>query len=579
VRVSIAATGYALAGAATAAVSLATARYYGHLSFDVLFDPDSWTRAVLLRQGIENGAFAQSLARDASGAGTSIHWSRLLEFLALPFVLGLEPWLGLERAVTAVGAMIGPISLGCLAAALCWAARPFVAWRPALIFVPAATAMAPVLKNYGMPGVFGHHIAIAACLAMAGGCAARACRDPEAGIAAATGAGLWCGIGTWFSAEAAPLTFLPIGGLGVAWIVDGGKPGLSRLTAAGLAFLGVVAFAWLVDRPNGGWFSVEADRVSYPYVVLLAFWLVAVAVLFRLVPRSPAGRIAAALAVGLPLAGCWLALFPQFTGGLGQFMPPEVKARLWDNINEMKPAATAAQAIEYGFGGIVSLVAFSLMAIGLRRDRRGVVLVGYVGLCAVVLLALGTAHLRFSAYGSCLGAVAVAILVSRLEEARGLVPGTLAGAVLLIFVPLLIRVTAAAAPASSPAPDCSLAEAARWLETERGVVLADINDGPELLWRTPVETVATLYHRGGIAQARWLAAMRAVDDGAAAAALDAAKVEFVLLCAAGDGGRPPYLADLPETAIERWQVGALPPWLHKIREDAKSGLTLLQRRR
>jgi hypothetical protein len=145
----------------------------------------------------------QSLARDASGEGTSIHWSRLLEFLALPFVLGLRPLLGLERAIIAVGAMAGPVSLGCLAAALCWAARPFVAWLPALIFVSAATVMAPVLKNYGAPGVFGHHLAIAVCLALACGCAARACRDAENGLAAAAGAGLWCGLGTWFSSTAA----------------------------------------------------------------------------------------------------------------------------------------------------------------------------------------------------------------------------------------------------------------------------------------------------------------------------------------------------------------------------------------
>jgi hypothetical protein len=88
------------------------------LTFDKLPDPDSWTRAVLLRDALETGSWQQILGRDSSGYGTSLHWTRLVEILALPFVQLLEPFLGRDGAILAVATLFGPVLFGSLTAAL-----------------------------------------------------------------------------------------------------------------------------------------------------------------------------------------------------------------------------------------------------------------------------------------------------------------------------------------------------------------------------------------------------------------------------------------------------------------------------
>jgi len=88
-------------------------------------------------------------------------------------------------------------------------------------------------------------------------------------------------------------------------------------------------------------------------------------------------------------------------------------------------------------------------------------------------------------------------------------------------------------------------------------------------------TVATLYHRGYEGITRYLRAARALTDDDARAALEAAQVKRVLLCLLPPKTRAPYVADLPETAMERWKRGQLPGWLHKDHEDDAVGLILL----
>jgi hypothetical protein len=556
--------------------SLGVAKYYGRLSFATLRDPDSWMHAVLLRHAIATGSWSQIVARGSSGAGTSLHWSRLVEASALPFVLASRPFLGLERAIVAVGALYGPVALGCLAAALCWAAAPFVAWRRGLTLIPAAVVTAPALINYGAAGVFGHHIVIIACAAMAWGHAARACLAQRRGLGHAAGAGIWCGIGVWISIETMPLAMMALGALALLWLRDGDRPALRRVAGCAGAFLLLDVTAWLVDRPNGGLFAIEVDRLSWPYIVLLALLVLAALVLGWSRPASLARRGAALAGLGVLFGGAWLLAFPQFLAGGRQFMPPGVERLIWDNIEELRGADTFRLAIGYGYGGFVALAVLAWALV--RRTAGGPerALTAYALVCAAALVAVGMWHLRFSVYAAAAGAAALAVAAGWIKERWGLVPAAAAAALLLAADPAVVRATPGATLRATPAVD-PVPEAALWLSGRHGVVLAPMDDGPELLWRTRMMVVASLYHRAGAAQARWLRVMRAVTDAEARAALAAAKADFLLLTRPPPGKRPPYLGDTPETAIERWRHGVLPYWLRVRDRDPATGLVLLER--
>jgi hypothetical protein len=571
-----AAAGYVFAAAATAGLALWLGLTAGWLSLEALPDPDSWMGALLLRQTVRTGVWLHRVGRDASGEGTVIHWSRLVDAIALPFVLALRPFLGLERAITTVGTVFGPVSLGALAASLCWGVRPFVAWTPAPMLIPAAILVSPALMAFGAVGeVFGHHLAVLVCVVMGFAHSARACLDERSGGGHAVGSGLWCGLGMWFSVETAPFALMAFGAVALAWAVDGGALAHRRMQRWAFAFFGAVAFAWLVDPPEAGRAVVEIDRLSLPFVVGALLLGVALQPLSRL--RSPgiAARMAALLAAGAAAFGVWLALFPQLIHGVLPATSPAVWEYLWQRDNAARQLASPGFDLAFGFGGIAALALLAVELGGAGHDRRRFWLLCYAGLCTAALPALLLVHLRFAVYGAAAGVAAVAIAASRLRQALGAPAAALSGS-LLAIVPA-IGLAADALQPQAPAPHgCRIAEAAGWLAGEPGVVLADPRSGPELLWRTPVMTVATPYHRGHAGLARWLRANRAVSDGEAEAALAAARVDFVLLCLQPPGVRPFWVAGLPETAVERWQRGALPDWLREVRRDPASGLVLLR---
>ncbi|MGH6812681.1 MAG: hypothetical protein ACREDM_10150 [Methylocella sp.] len=563
--------GYVLLAIVVVAYVLFIFDAHNTLTFDKLPDPDSWTRAVLLRDALETGSWRQILGRDSSGYGTSLHWTRLVEIVALPFVLPLEPFLGRDGAILAVATMFGPVLLGSLTAALWWAARPFVAWEPAMLFVPAAAVLAPALLAYGGAGRFGHHLIIPLCAAMAFAHAVRAVSGCGGRANSATYAGLWCGIGTAFSVEMLPFALLAFAGLALSWVLDGDEAAAGRVEGCALGFTVVAAAAWLLDPPNGGLLSIEVDRLSLPYVLVGPLLLAAAKALRRFSLPSAGRRIAALLGAGLLTGVLWLAAFPELTRGIAPGTSAEVQRLIWGNNHELQPVHTGRRLIGWGGGGILSLVFFSLELLKARRDWRRFWLLSYATLCAATLLAISIIHIRFAPYASAAGAVALAILTSHLRSRAGLLPAAVVGMVLAV-APFYAAATDAG---DARILSCNVAEAARWLKDERGVVFVDIGVAPELLWRTRAMTVATPYHRGYAGIARYLRASRALTDDDARAALEAARVKRVLLCLPPPNTRAPYVADLPETAMERWKRGQLPAWLHKDYEDGAAGLILL----
>jgi hypothetical protein len=565
---------------AIAAVAAGIALLLTHFGqpFSSHIDHDSWTRAVLLRDAMETGSWQQVLTRDSSGDGTSIHWTRLVEVMALPFALALKPFVGVDRAILIVATVFGAVSLGCVVRAICWAARPFISWRRARLIVMAAAVMSPILVTYGGLGRFGHHLVILLCAVMVFGYAARAAMPPGNGASNAAASGLWAGIGASFSVEMMPFVIMAFGVFALLWVGSGDKETAKGMKWYASAFLAITTVAWFLDRPNGGLLSVEVDRLSLPYIVFAALLVAATCLLERFKLPASGLRLAAIGVAGLAFGGVWLALFPQFLHGIAPDTPPEVMRLVWSNIEELQPVDTPLRLVMFAFGGVVSVIVLSLELILFRGDRRERDLLLYSVLCAVALLALSVSYVRFCAYGAALGAVAIAILASRVRATGREMAAAGLGA-LLAVIPMqavLANYIVTSEPRGETIKQCPTWEAAEWLKDEHGVVFAETNIAPELLWRTPAMTVASNYHRGYTGLARWLRVVRAMTDADAKAGLEAAKVHLVLLCLKPKDTRPPYVLDLPETALEKWARGEFPDWLREEHRDAAAGMRLLE---
>jgi hypothetical protein len=140
------------------------------------------------------------------------------------------------------------------------------------------------------------------------------------------------------------------------------------------------------------------------------------------------------------------------------------------------------------------------------------------------------------------------------------------------LAPLLLATSTP--PAASDIASCDGAAAARLLAPAAGaVVLTDVNLVPELLYRTRILTVGSLYHRNAAAFMRLRAAMRAEPGDAVPEAVQATRARFVLACRGGP--RSSLVQDLPKITLWDALIAGTPPaWLTEVAKDTQSGFVL-----
>ncbi len=536
--------GYVLLAIVVVAYVLFVFNGHSTLTFDKLPDPDSWTRAVLLRDALEAGSWQQILGRDSSGYGTSLHWTRLVEILApaVRSAAGTVCWA--RRRDSGGGNDVRPDPARLLDGS------PLVGCKT-LRRVEAGNVVRPGRRRHG---------AGAASLRRG-----RPFRSPPYHSSLRHGIrtcvpgrlrprpprkfGHLCGPLVWHrdrllsrNVALCPPRFRGAGPrMGTRWGRGGCRP------RGGMR-------AWLPSswprpgcsiRQMAGFSRSRWTGFRFPTSCSAAF-------------SSPRRRRCAASACPAPATGSRRSSAPvsslesfgsppsrSLPGGSPPGTLAEVQRLIWGNNVEFHPLDTPLRLIAFGGGGILSLLFFSLELLKVRRDRRRFWLLSYATLCAATLLAISIIHIRFAPYASAAGAVALAIKVSHLRNRAGVLPAAVFGTILAV-PPIYAAATDAG---DARILSCHVAAAARWLKDERDVVLVDIDLAPELLWRTNAMTVATLYHRGYKGIVKYLRASRALTDDDARAALEAARVKRVLLC------RTPVPPTSPTCPRPRWSDG------------------------
>jgi hypothetical protein len=101
------------------------------------------------------------------------------------------------------------------------------------------------------------------------------------------------------------------------------------------------------------------------------------------------------------------------------------------------------------------------------------------------------------------------------------------------------------------------------LQANDALVLTEFSDTPEILWRTRVRTIGSLYHRSirsfMLARDAWRSGPSLTVPGAVLAT----KARYILAC--DMNGRPSFVSDLPETTLQdRLDRREVPPWLHEV---------------
>jgi hypothetical protein len=464
-------------------------------------------------------------------------------------------------------------------AAVAWAAAPF-AERRWLWLAPVLLALSPSVAIYGLPGVAHHHVLLVLCAVMAAGWAIRVI----CGLAITHGAialGAWAGLGLWVSPESMPFVLLALCGLWLAWLINIDRERLATAIAvAGISFLVVIAAAFAVDPPDGGYGVVEIDRLSIVYLALAlavcgagcATWLI------QQLRLTPPWRSIVAIGFVSLCAARWLASFPTVLLGPDALMDTADARAFFGSILEMQPVATVADAVEYLLDGAI---AAGILCWWAWRQRAP--LLAYAGLGAIAAVTLGWLHVRFAAYPTAAAAVMLPIIITRCEardvvQPSPFVPLMRAGLVaLFLLTPRADMLPAPFAPAlasEAPAARCAIGDFSRYLAPFAGqVVMALPTDTPELLYRSDVMTAGSFYHHNYIALGRLRTAWRSAPSTTEPDAVRNVRAAAILICP--QPGRSSLVDDLRhDTLLDQLTRDAVPPWLHRIAADPESGYVL-----
>ena len=547
-----------------------------------LQDPDSYMRLLRIEQGIRAGHLLTNVAGDQSGAGVMVEWSRLLDIIIWLLAAPMAPFIGWHKALFAAGVALGPLGVGCLGVSLAWAVEPF-SLRRHLWAAAAAAALLPALVAVALPGVVHYHIALLALIALTAGCVLRALREDRwfgflAGVAG--------GFAIWMTPETMPFVLMAYAALALRWLKT---PNAATLMATGAGCFDVLAVGLFVDPPADGYGVPEIDRLSLVYVALGLILLASATMLSRIPPKPWRGKLGV-LIMALPLLG-WIIAFPGVIEGPAGLLPRQEAHAFFTFIQEqMRPTGldlivfllpgtwavlyAAWRAWQERKPNPTAVADISMFGAPLRTPLAWV----YIALCATVALWLSANYLLFTSISAIFAAALLPVALSGIE-ANG---GSLAGVkrigllALILLTPLLAERAEGQTPTPSKAkafPSCNLLGIAPLLAPAAGqVVLAQPEDTPELLYRTHIFTVGSLYHHGITGFMKDRAAWRATPGTTLPQAVAATGAKYVLFCP--EAGRYLLVNDLPDKTLwDALNKSAPPPWLHATGHN-KNGWTL-----
>lgn len=488
-----------LFGLVAAAVGVIFVLRWG-LSFEAgdLIDTDGYMRFLRAHELLENGGWFDPVStRSNYPFGETLHWTRPLDAIIVAGAFLLTPFLG-ESALYASAVAFGPVSLVALGASLRWAFGGLVPAVVRSVLLPGLLAL-PVVLGYAVPGRVDHHSLLFVLLILTIGGTLRILDRPDGTSTVLVGVLLTLGL--WVSPEflvPAALVAITLGWHAVT------HPGSSTASMAMRVFITAAAgslVAVILER-GPGWTVVDYARLSLVH----SFTLLMVGIAFggyALLVRSgwtTRRRLSllAVLALGSALA--LVLIFPKVLGGPFVDFSPLVMERWLFRVVELR------SILSLGVNGLLLNLAWALLALAIggvawlrRADRAGERWLWVTYGWMLTYVALSLYQMRWATFAQLL---AVPILVASLGPLyQKLQTARLAVLARPVLMAVVIGLVAFAGPRLAAAPhdvqegvECSLSPVIPVLDARpTTTLLAEQDVGPEIMYRTRLNVVATPY--------------------------------------------------------------------------------------
>lgn len=456
-------------------------------------DSDTYMRLVRVQAFADGQGWRDSLVlRMNAPYGDTLNWTRPLDVLILAGAYPLHVYYDfpMSEAIFWSGALLPVVLHVLLGIAVVWAFSPLLpkAAGPLLFLL---VTLQPVMLAYNMAGRPDQQTLLLICLVlMLGGLVREIKCLGAAPMSWSVWAGFCAGFGLWISPEFQFAFIMVTAALGLLWALRGEREVLHAVEGLGLGFFVVVAIGVLAER-GGEWNTVrELDKISLPHALAAAIncgvW--------GFMPAFNYGgrlkRYIGLLVMGGLGAGFIIFFAPELLRGPAGDIDPRVLQDFLLANREMRPL----WPVDLSHAGLMlvwlgtPLLALLLWPL-LHRKDYGVLLALVAGFTV-----MGLMHARFAQFAAPLGAVLLTVEFFAFTSQRLLV--SVAVRMFLLTGPLFIGLALVNEKAEAKEASCSIHKAAAALDAlPRGILMAYINHGPELLYRTKHSVVSGPYHR------------------------------------------------------------------------------------
>lgn len=507
-----------------------------------LADTDCYMRLIRAQElGSTHAWFDQTIARSNSPFGESSHWGRLLDLLILALALPFSLFLSERQSLLYSGILISPLLLVLSGFAVAWSARPLLQNNsriqlPHLLLLFYSQASVVLFFQAGRPD---HHSLLLLLFIITLGFLFRLLAEGGLNGFTAITCALVQALAFSVSLESVTVILLSLTLLALAWIQGSLRP-MTGLLFSGALTLGSLVF-FLLEQ---GWSrvgTVELDRMSLPHLLALAlatgYWLLAEAVERFQASDIPPKRAVLRMAIksvftclyGILSGFLLFRLFPELLRGPYGQMEPRLNSLWLKQVLEVQPLWQTepggwASVFIWFIPGFLVLAA--LLYVAWRKKLRPLYLDRYVtgpwlavALASLFFTFLTFYQIRWVSYAQTALIFALAAVLGELLEAleKKLSPVAFRRsrlAILFFFCAGYVPITAISLgpkilsskkvenTAISIEKSGTLRSVTGWMNqnpefSKRERILAHLDSGPELLYRTPHEVIATPYHRNG----------------------------------------------------------------------------------
>lgn len=463
--------------------------FYQSMDRDFL-GTDPFMRMVRIEQFTLTGDWYDDIIYDSNAPfGERLHWTKPLDLVILFISLPLR--LISQEPIALAGIIVSPLLGGLTLLSLYISVKPLIKNRGLLLIMTLASFQIYQLFGFGRSD---HHSLILLIFSVAIGLIIR--MVTEKGKGSALVLGIVLGLGMWVSVEFLSVILILFTALMLLFIFN--RTYLDEMLIVS-NLLTITSFLCLLLEQRMSNLEIVYDSLSLVYIVAFIAMTVVISLIFILYQKFPKYHILYTLALGIAGIFILLMIYPELV--LGPFSQVnESIQHIWlSKVGEVQPLISTERR-DLGMIFIyLGMTFFSMFIYIIRLIRNKLSDIKIIVLIMIILFTLLTLYqVRWVGYVTLLTLIpATDILTAWIKQIQSSILRVITILAYVLIWLLIGLGILATTDSHNPLPSLELEEVCQVIEAHdmEGVLMTFLDFGPEILYRTDMQVIATPYHR------------------------------------------------------------------------------------